>query len=493
MTIELVSSRIVAPLIGSSVYSWTAVIGVTLLGLALGSYLGGILADRIASPRLLPFSFGLAAIFSFIIPILAGSSAWLIASSTSLMTLSLLLSLYLFLVPAVVIGLIQPIVVKKYVSDMKNLGKNYGFLSMIWSLGSILGVFLTGFYFISNLGSRETVNLIAFILIISGFISALMTKERKTIIYTAIITVVLLGLSLLIIPHRLRNTVVYAKETSYYNLKVVDFNIPPYGDSRALLLDFDTHSVESRVGASSTSYTEIYPLFKYIKPNIQDILVIGAGAYTLPKNFKKYYEGASVSVIEIDPEIPRVAASYFNFDPKTITTEVGDARVILQKSTKKYDVIFGDAYNSFISVPGSLLTEEFNEGIKNSLTKDGIYAVNFISSIEGKNSEMFKSLYATFTSVFPNTIVLHWSSGLSSVQNITLVGSLSSSPLIPESLSKQVATIPALKGKILLHTEEYVDPTALVLTDNFYPTEKLMKSVIEEYYPVFRTFLNRIL
>ena len=53
MVLELVAGRIIAPYVGVSLYTWTSVIGVVLAGMSLGNYLGGGLADRWASPRLL--------------------------------------------------------------------------------------------------------------------------------------------------------------------------------------------------------------------------------------------------------------------------------------------------------------------------------------------------------------------------------------------------------------------------------------------------------
>ena len=46
MAVEMVSSRMAAPYLGTSIYTWTSVIGTILLGITLGSYVGGVWADR---------------------------------------------------------------------------------------------------------------------------------------------------------------------------------------------------------------------------------------------------------------------------------------------------------------------------------------------------------------------------------------------------------------------------------------------------------------
>ncbi len=64
MILELVAGRIVAPYVGVSLYTWTSVIGVVLAGMSLGNYLGGRLADRWGSFRLLGILFLLAGLLS---------------------------------------------------------------------------------------------------------------------------------------------------------------------------------------------------------------------------------------------------------------------------------------------------------------------------------------------------------------------------------------------------------------------------------------------
>jgi len=64
LIIELVAGRIMAPLIGVSLYTWTSIIGVVLAGISLGNFLGGKLADRYASRRALGVLFFLSGLAS---------------------------------------------------------------------------------------------------------------------------------------------------------------------------------------------------------------------------------------------------------------------------------------------------------------------------------------------------------------------------------------------------------------------------------------------
>jgi len=490
MTIELVASRIMSPIIGSSVFTWTSVIGVILLGMAVGSLLGGKLADKYSDNSILSLAFVISSVAVFIIPFLSSHFSWIIENTNSIIVATLFLSIYIFLIPSIFMGSIQPIILKKYSQNFSKIGSEYGFLSSIWSLGSILGVFLTGFLFISFLGSMETIYSIAVVLILLGLIFSIVYKEKKVTIYLFIILIFfLVALFFQMIQISKTKNIVYEKETQYYKARIVDFQTLAFGKSRALFLDFDSHSIETSKIVPNF-YTEIYPAFKAFNDNIRDILVIGAGAYTLPKYLSNFYEKSEVSVIEIDPEISMIAKKYFNLDTVKIKTIVGDARQVVGKSDKKYDLIYGDAYSSFISVPGHLLTLEWNEEIKKHLNENGIYAINFIGSLSGEKSALFRSILNTFRKTFDNYYIFSFGNSQDSIQNITILGLNSRERMDKVEISKLLARgqNSFLSGYLVSNDEKYLDPNVLILTDNFYPIEKLMFPVIKDYFPQYLSF-----
>jgi MFS family permease len=109
-------------------------------------------------------------------------------------------------------------------------------------------------------------------------------------------------------------------------------------------------------------------------------LFLGGGAYCFQRHMRFAYPGTSVDVAEIDPAVRNANLKATGLsDQDQITTYLGDARqfVELHQDTKKYDLIFGDAFNDF-SVPWHLTTKEFNEKLKKMLTPDGVYMINII-------------------------------------------------------------------------------------------------------------------
>jgi MFS family permease len=147
MILELVAERIIAPHVGSSLYTWTSIIGVVLAGISLGNYVGGWVADRWASPRLLGRIFVLAGLAS--IGILVVNRFVMVPSGPwPLMVKSLLLIAVLFLPPAAILGTVSPIVAKLAVNDLNETGQTVGQLYAYGSMGSIIGTFATGFFLV---------------------------------------------------------------------------------------------------------------------------------------------------------------------------------------------------------------------------------------------------------------------------------------------------------------------------------------------------------
>ncbi len=514
MTVELVSTRIVAPIIGNSIYTWTSVIGVTLLGLSIGSFVGGKIADRETSKPILAWTLFVSAVFIFFIPILIRSSGFILDSSNSILWLNLLLAGYLFLLPAVSIGMIQPIILKKYVNNFSLIGSTYGLLSSAWSVGSIFGVFLTGFFFISSIGSVWTLWTISFILFFMSVVFYLTTVNQRTdkkvfpdkSLLSCFFLFVLLSLLFGAtngedrdVTSKYNTQTIFKVETNYYNLKVVDASLPGFGDSRLLQLDLDTHSITS-TETNENFYPEIYPVFSYLKKDIKNTLIIGAGAYTLPKYLKNYYQNSDVEVFEMDPELVNVGEKYFNLDSTEVKTVIGDARLLFNKEKVEgtYDLIFGDAYNSFISVPWYLLTIEWNEGVKERLTPNGIYAINFISGVGEENSLFARSVLATFKKTFPNYYVFVFGNNPNEANNIVLVGVNGSLPLNEEEFKRKISlgTNAFLAKKLLLSKTGSLfnqsGAPATILTDNFAPTESLLTPVIKDYFPKNRDFVRQL-
>ncbi|MGZ3591185.1 MAG: fused MFS/spermidine synthase, partial [Thermodesulfobacteriota bacterium] len=181
LVIELVAGRIMAPYVGVSLYTWTSIIGVVLAGISIGAYLGGRIADRY--PRsstlgwLLFFS-GLGAFsISPLINLIGGTQF-----HTTLMSRILLITTIVFFVPACLLGMISPVVVKLTLNNLEKTGNVVGKIYAFSTLGSILGTFATGFFLISWMGTRYILLTMGIILIISALIFGSFFRSKKAFV-----------------------------------------------------------------------------------------------------------------------------------------------------------------------------------------------------------------------------------------------------------------------------------------------------------------------
>jgi len=198
--------------------------------------------------------------------------------------------------------------------------------------------------------------------------------------------------------------------------------------------------------------------------------------------------------MEVDPEMINIGNDFFDLKNYDIKTIIGDARVTMKNSTEKYDVIFGDAYNSFISVPWYLLTEEWNNEIKERLNDGGIYAINFIGSVSGDNSSFTNSVLDTFKISFPNYYIFAFGETPEETQSIVLVGVKGNLPISEAELYGKLSTGENnFLAKIMLPATSLPNTSSIVLTDNFAPVEKLMEPTIKSYFPQNLFYFKNIL
>ena len=159
MVVEMVAGRIMAPYIGVSLYTWTSIIGIVLAGMSLGNYLGGIIADRRASPRTLGLVFLAGSLSSAGILVMT-NIAFNLQLQMPLIPKIVILTTAIFIVPSIVLGMVSPIVVKLALEDVKTAGGTVGSIYAFSTVGSIFVTFITGFVLISWIGTRSIIWLV---------------------------------------------------------------------------------------------------------------------------------------------------------------------------------------------------------------------------------------------------------------------------------------------------------------------------------------------
>lgn len=165
MTLELTASRLIAKHVGSSLYTWTSVIGVVLAGITVGNYLGGWLADRFERGRTLAWMYLLSSFSCTSVLWLDQAVAGMARpESFSWPMWVLCVVALIFFAPALALGTTSPLVASMALARSTRTGLTVGNVYAWGAFGSIVGTFLTGFYLIDVWGTRAIVGLTAAVL-----------------------------------------------------------------------------------------------------------------------------------------------------------------------------------------------------------------------------------------------------------------------------------------------------------------------------------------
>jgi len=401
MVVEVLGSRVIGPFFGVSLFVWTSLISVTLIALAAGYGIGGVLSDRWAKPAYL-FGIILAAGFLvLLIPLLKGP-VLKACLSLGLRAGAFASTLILFGPALFLLGCVSPYLVKIIARELHNIGRVVGGLYALSTFGSILGTVLTGFVLIAYLGVDQIFAVIGSLL--TGLaVGYFVLFQRRWLALGFLVVPFLLFHSgtanSRIMPNGTRVEQVYSRDSFYGSLKVVDYSRGAR-HTRELIIDgLIQGGVDMRNGLSIYSYSYFVQFLSYLmNPAGKDCLVIGLGAGVVPRWFES--QGIRADVVDIDPAVVEIAQKYFGFSPGGDVI-LADARYFLGSAKKKYDYIILDVFNGDIT-PGHVVSVEALRLVAQRLRSGGIVAINLVGSLRGDTfmtASVVKTLQAVFDQV----------------------------------------------------------------------------------------------
>jgi spermidine synthase len=484
MILELVAGRIIAPYVGVSLYTWTSVIGVVLAGISLGNYLGGWLADRRASLRLLGAIFllsGLSSLGILAVDLLGRQ----MPGDWPVLIRILVHTTALFFVPSLVLGMISPIVAKLAVRDLDKTGRTVGRIYGAGTVGSIVGTFATGFLLISWFGTHVIVIGVALVLLTLGLLF-LSGGRWPWMVLGALVLSAAMGLT----SHQGWLEGPCTRETNYFCIQVKEEEQD--GEPvRVLILDRLVQSYTSLDNPTKLvyQYEKIYAEVTALRAQQDDrlrALFIGGGGYTFPRYMEAIYPDSENHVLEIDPGVTQVAHALLGLSDDTeIVTYNEDARLFLEREpTSVYDLIMGDAFNDF-SVPYHLTTKEFNDRVRAWLADDGLYLVNII---DGPRGDFLRAYVHTLRQTFRHVYVATTAESWRETTRTTFVLIASDVPLDRTALETVDADdgVPLLARRMLSDEEVdalLADGRLVTLTDRYAPVDQMLAPVYREEAP----------
>ena len=400
---EILGARMLAPRFGGGLYPWTALISVTLLGIAAGSSFGGRLADRFDGTAK-PYAslIGLAAI-TLLASIFLAAPVLSFSSELGAALDSLTAATLLFLLPIGLLGASFPYAIRAS-SGGRPLGRSVGSLYSASTLGSLVGALASGLYLIPQLGVRQS--LYCAIGLLAVVVAIFTIKRPRHAYYSAACIGALLFAGSVNAGER------ESTGSNQDEWCVVDHLSSPYADimvaqqglrgDRVMLID-GTCQTLMRAGAANAmglSYARYLSSLLLEQTSSSDrIAVVGLGGGLLSSELAR--NGRQVQAIELDPAVVRMATRWFHLDTRSVNVHVGDGRTWISNQDRgALDVLVFDVANGG-SQPGHTLSAEAIEEARDALSPNGVLFLNLISESES-TSHLIDSVRNTIAHSFPS-------------------------------------------------------------------------------------------
>ncbi len=484
LAVEISASRLLAPYFGTSLFIWAILIGLILLYLTIGYYVGGRLADRYPRHGVLYLLTISAAFLIALIPLIA--RPLMILSQSSFTTyavgnfvVSLGGTILLFAVPVILLSCVSPFAIRLQVEQSGKTGtagRIAGRLYAISTAGSIVGTFLPALVLIPTIGTYRTFfafGLALLLISILGlFVSSLgsasgLKLPRVSTRLLALLLLVPMIWSTLAIQGPIKQadggdgggTLTAEHESPYNYIQVVRV-----GNEMQLILNegVGIHSIydpNNILTGGPWDYFGIAPYFNnppFTPAQVRHVAVIGLGAGTIPRELSAAYGPIPIDGVELDGEIVNLARQYFAMNEPNLHVIVQDGRYYLQTTQKKYDEIGIDAYQQPY-VPFQLATRDFFQLVRAHLTSTGVAVIN-----AGRTNSDFRlvtALAQTMRAVFPDVYIINTARFTNSI-------------IIATNL-QAVATSSIEAGDIRAETTANA-----AFTDDQAPVEQLIDSII---------------
>ncbi|MBX3013859.1 MAG: fused MFS/spermidine synthase [Caldilineaceae bacterium] len=505
--VELSASRLLEPAFGNNQVVWAALIGLILLYLAGGAWLGGKLADRFPHRRGLEITATLGALGVGLIPtispfILQWAALGLEQFQTTALVGALLSVLLLFSIPITLLGAVSPWVVRLALSDVVHAGQVAGRFYAIATAGSLIGTFLPVLWLIPAYGTRWTFYLLALALL-AVLVGGTWRQAHRWVPLAAFLLILSLALWSTTDASIRRSwddgstgTLIYEDESLYNYIAVRQ-----WGSERHLKLNdgVGIHSVyhpETRLSLGIWDYFLLAPFFQPCPtmpceaatlPTPQNLLIIGLAAGTVSELYTNLYGPLPMTGIELDPQIITVGQQYFGMNQPNLTAIAADGRrwLLQQPPTAQWDIIVVDAYRPPY-IPFHLTTVEFFALLRRHLSAEGVVAINVGRT--ATNYALVDALAATLAPLFPTIYAIDEPGPTDTLGNTLLVatGQPTEWPMVAARLGQLPTTWPpeflAFVQQALPRTRVVQPPAdALIFTDDRAPVEAVVHQIIWDF------------
>jgi spermidine synthase len=487
MAAEMAASRLIGNVFGTSNLVWASIIGLILIYLTLGYFLGGRWADANPTPGALYRVLAWGAFTMGLVPYIAGPVLRSAATAfeglqVGILAGSFVAVLVLFIVPVTLLGTISPFAIRLSMEDTATSGRMSGTIYSISTLGSFIGTFLPALVTIPAIGTKNTFLIFSLFLLFVALAGLGRFSSRREMLIHLWMPVVLALVALFSANQAIKSNTgqVYETESAYNYIQVQQVN------GFTLLRLNEGQGIHSMYHPDTLNYGGpweqflVGPYFNAGKrpADIQRMAIVGLAAGTAARQATAVYNGLPIDGFEIDPKIVEVGREYFHMDMPNLIVHVEDGRLGLEQSEFKYDIIGVDAYRPPY-IPPHMTTREFFAICAARLTEDGVLTIN-AASVPG-DRRLVNGLATTMATVFPSVHIMNIPGTLNSMIFAT------KQPTRPEdfaanlvALSQDPSTHPLLLSamQVTFASLQPTYETTTVFTDDLAPIEWIVNDMV---------------
>jgi predicted membrane-bound spermidine synthase len=493
LAVEFSASRLLGNYFGTSNLVWASIIGLILVYLTVGYFLGGRWADR--SPKFRTFfliitwgAFAVGLIPIVARPILKFASLAFDQLQIGVLIGSFISVMILFLIPVTLLGTASPFAIRLAIRETKTAGKISGRVYAISTLGSFIGTFLPTLVLIPGIGTYRTFLVFSGMLLLIGLYGLWRSVSWKLAAFHLPLLAVIILLAIIGVQGTDKTSLglIYETESAYNYIQVQEIK-----GIRYLRLNEGQgyHSVYAPGQLFTGGPWEqvlVSPFFNsppYSISNVKRIAILGLAAGTTAMQAAAVYPYVAMDGYEIDPKIVDVGRKFFDMNEPQLNIIIQDGRVGLTDSPDRYQIISVDAYRPPY-IPPQMTTREFFQVVFDHLTPDGTMVINVGRSPIDR--ELIDCLYNTIRSVFPSAFVMDVPATYNSIIFATVQKATWTN--LEENFSallQQSETPPLLLQAIQIALqnkapEPVLDPT-LVFTDDLSPIELITNRMVVNY------------
>ena len=418
LAIEFAASRLLGGVFGTSNLVWASIIGLILIYLTLGYFVGGRWADRRPSARVMYSILAWGGFTSGIIPLVARPVLRLAADAFDVLQVGVLFGsfaavLILFSIPVTLLGTISPFAIRLAITIPEEAGQISGRIYAISTLGSFIGTFLPVLVLIPLFGTTWTFLIFSFLLLFVALGGLWLTSGWRGMLPWLWMPVALGLFASYWIGRPIKTTEgqIYETESEYNYIQVLEtdgYHLLRLNEGQGVhsmwhpdVLDFDGPWEQFLAG----------PFFNrgpggedYRPEQVESMAIVGLAAGTTAHQATEVFGPLPIDGFEIDPEIIQVGRDFFGMDElSNLNAFAEDGRIGLDRSERRYSLIVVDAYRPPY-IPWHLTTREFFQTVHDRLKEDGVMAINVGRAPDDRR--LIDGLVGTLRTVFPSLYVM---------------------------------------------------------------------------------------